>query len=88
MSAHDCVAEFDPACPDCIKHDETCGTRCDRCAERMCSLFGPEPSVTCSACHVCVDCADVTTCTECATILAERGQDRAEQSTFDAGRES
>lgn len=65
MSDHRCIAEFDPACDSCVDHDETCGERCDRCQERTCSLFGPEPracGVTCADCPC--DCAACTAARE------------------------
>lgn len=65
---HDCRESHDPACPECVRHDETCGVRCDRCGERLCSWYGPEPAVTCSAHVECVDCEADNPCRDCATI--------------------
>lgn len=60
MSAHDCATGYDVDCRDCVSHDQTCGVRCDRCNERMCEWFGPEPR-SCST--TCTDCeCDCTAC--------------------------
>jgi hypothetical protein len=49
---------------------ELCGERCDRCGDRMCSQWGPEPR----ACGVtCVDCG-----CDCPTCFMAREEMRAD----------
>lgn len=54
--------------------DYRCGTRCDRCDERMCAIDGPEPR----ACGVtCADCP--CSCLACLEAQAELRAEVAEQ---------
>lgn len=70
MTTHACADAYDPTCSDCVSHDETCGTRCAECNDRMCSFFGPEPR-PCS--DVCADCP-----CECRACLDQRQDMRDE----------
>ena len=69
MAEHDCKNEaYDPACAECVRHDETCGKRCGTCNERMCEWFGPEPAITTCAAHYdeCQSCNGDNPCRQCA----------------------
>ena len=64
----DCMAEFDPTCPTCLEHDETCGLRCSQCDDRMCMFYGPEPVAIACGAHddLCADCGADNPCGWCA----------------------
>ena len=60
-----CHDLYRPECPQCVHHDETCGTRCDTCNERMCTWYGPEPAITCAGHDYCTDCDQTNNCIWC-----------------------